>query len=201
MLSLRQHGADQLGRRWRSLVVEAWPAVVAQQIVMRFLRPLARVVGVKGTTPPTRYNHFVATMRSILHLDMDAFFASVEQLDNPALRGRPVLVGYDGPRGVVAAASYEARTFGCHSAQPMGIAKRRCPSAIIVPVWSKNPNEVKCCRCGNMAMTNWGDGDGHWWSGRGLRTAFVRSARTCGAVNVTSSVRLRDLTLPGGSRS
>lgn len=63
---------------------------------------------------------------------MDAFFASVEQLDNPALRGKPVLVGHDGPRGVVAAASYEARTFGCHSAQPMIIAKRLCPHAIIV---------------------------------------------------------------------
>src|SRR5580704_18706809 len=72
--------------------------------------------------------------RSILHVDMDAFFASIEQLDHPALRGKPVLVGYDGPRGVVAAASYEARKFDCHSAQPMSIAKRRCPQAIIVPV-------------------------------------------------------------------
>src|SRR5689334_11148465 len=65
---------------------------------------------------------------------MDAFFASVEQLDNPALRGKPVLVGHDGPRGVVAAASYEARKWGCHSAQPMAVAKRRCPSAVITPV-------------------------------------------------------------------
>ncbi len=64
---------------------------------------------------------------------MDAFFASIEQLDEPELRGKPVLVGGDGPRGVVAAASYEARAYGCHSAQPMGIAKRACPGAVVVP--------------------------------------------------------------------
>lgn len=65
---------------------------------------------------------------------MDAFFASVEQLDHPWLRSRPILVGSDQPRGVVAAASYEARRFGCHSALPMAIAKRRCPQATVVPV-------------------------------------------------------------------
>ena len=71
--------------------------------------------------------------RIILHADMDAFFAAIEQLDRPALRGKAVLVGGTGPRGVVSTASYEARPFGVGSAMPMALARRRCPHAIVLP--------------------------------------------------------------------
>lgn len=71
-------------------------------------------------------------LRKIIHVDMDAFYASVEQLDNPALRGKAIAVG-GGHRGVVSAASYEARKFGVHSAMASKIAKEKCPHLIFVP--------------------------------------------------------------------
>ena len=71
-------------------------------------------------------------MRKIIHIDMDAFFAAIEQRDRPELRGKPIAVGYDGVRGVVSTASYEARKYGIHSAMSMQTAKRLCKNLIVV---------------------------------------------------------------------
>lgn len=72
------------------------------------------------------------TTRKIIHIDMDQFFAAVEQRDQPELRGKPIAVGWDASRGVVSTASYEARRYGVHSAQSIQMAKRLCPDLIIV---------------------------------------------------------------------
>ncbi len=81
-------------------------------------------------------------VKQIIHLDMDAFYASVEMLDNPALRGQPVIVGGPKQRGVVSAASYEARKFGVHSALPMAVAMRLCPQGVFLPVRMPRYKEI-----------------------------------------------------------
>ena len=81
-------------------------------------------------------------MRKIIHLDMDAFYASVEQRDDKSLRGKPIVVGHDAPRGVVATASYEARTFGVHSAMSIQKAKQLCKDLIIVEPHFEKYKEV-----------------------------------------------------------
>ena len=91
---------------------------------------------------PSAANSSVSWPRIVMHADMDAFYAAVEQMDDPSLRGRPILVGSPSARGVVLTASYEARPFGVGSAMPMARARKLCPDALIVPPRFERYREV-----------------------------------------------------------
>ena len=80
--------------------------------------------------------------KAIIHLDMDAFYAAVEVLDSPSLKGKPVIVGGSEKRGVVSSASYEAREYGVHSAQPIARAVRLCPKGVFLPCRMSRYKEV-----------------------------------------------------------
>ncbi len=100
-----------------------------------FIAPGHIVKIMTSNTPQTRD-------QKIIHLDMDAFYASVEILDNPSLAGKPVIVGGSSNRGVVSAASYEARKYGVHSAMPVVTAKKQCPNGIFLPVRMSRYKEI-----------------------------------------------------------
>jgi len=133
--------------------------------------------------------------RTVLHVDMDAFYASVEQHDDPSLAGKPLIVGWDGGRGVVAAASYEVRRYGVHSAMPMRTALKLCPQAICVRPRMHRYQEVSARVFGVFREVT------PLVQGLSLDEAFldVTASRALlgGAVDIARSIKQRIRTLTG----
>ncbi len=137
-----------------------------------------------------------SALRKIIHVDMDAFYASVEQRDDPALRGRPVAVGGGGPRGVVMAASYEARVFGVRSAMPGFQARRLCPDLIFVR--TRFDAYKAACRQIREIFSELHRPGGAALAGRGLSRRHGAQARAA----VRNPDRARDQARdPGGDRA
>src|SRR5262249_27836676 len=118
-----------------------------------------------------------SAVRSIIHVDMDAFYASVEQRDRPELRGRPVIVGADPRgRGVVSAASYEARRFGVHSAMPIGRAARLCREGVFLPVdmdkYARVSRQIMAVLADSAPLVAPLSSGGAFWDGRGRRALW-----------------------------
>ena len=128
LADLCSDGMPHCGARGATVPDSQLTTGAAARVQPRFLWPWAAI----HTIPPMTDTSDTGP-RKIIHVDMDAFFASVEQRDNPELRGVPVAVGGSARRGVVAAASYEARQFGVHSAMPSVTALRKCPALVFVP--------------------------------------------------------------------
>lgn len=127
----------------------------------------------------------VWSVKKILHLDIDAFFASVEQLDRPELRGKPVIVGGTGNRGVVSTCSYEARAFGVRSAMPAALARKKCPDGIFLPVrYSRYMEKSAEVRSIYQAYTD-------RYQTVGLDEAYLDMSHYDNAVPVAREIKLR----------
>lgn len=122
----------------------------------------------------------------ILHIDMDAFYASVEQMDQPELRGRPVAVGGMGGRGVVSAASYEIRKYGVRSAMPGATARRLCPQGVFLPVRMRRYKEVSAKVMAALhefsPLVEQASVDEAYMDGTGLERLFGPIQQLCGAI-------------------
>ncbi len=141
MLNLHEHGlrlgasvnVDETTRQEQQAQAYAQKGQILQFRILQGCIQTCKSETVKSTVGANKYDSIMEHgAKVIIHADLDAFYASVEQRDHPEWRGKPIIIGGEGKRGVVSTASYEARAFGVHSAQPGAIAKRLCPQGIFV---------------------------------------------------------------------